>query len=435
MADTRSHGEVKLNKRDIPQITKAAWLELATGKNDAIVEEVLDAVIAGELEVSNMGTRRKAIAQVGLLMSDMQTCLNEDLHSIASIEGKDPVAKMCELADTSEEAIKQCVLNAPKRFSAISEKDRKALKDDPDAMTGRLTASFPPIIRQWISSANMRATRVQQRAFEDSNEDATPLDKWKLEGNEVFEIQLPSSLRDTCQNELGEDDNLKRYVIVIKHDNTDSEVMKMIPKDIEFDLVKGSMCYGLHMFPQDSRHTTKEELKKMFQWIKVINTNKASAAVMLGCLGGKVGEVEEVLKESFCNAGTAIGVWTKPGKWNKNKEVGLNHDIEFYVRGWSNTENDKLPVERFKGGEETRSRTIEAPAIKNKLKNKVTNEAYNATEENPYVRTSFIVVHKSCQLTRISSRVASVDDIPVLCRCLYEFENHIVFYHTYFQGY
>jgi hypothetical protein len=86
------------------------------------------------------------------------------------------------------------------------------------------------------------------------------------------------------QSPLGDKDDMKRYLVLIKADNSDAGAMyKGHPSGIKFSMVKGSMNFGLNMFGGDSDHTSANELGKLMEWL-AINNEDTPCSVFLGCL-------------------------------------------------------------------------------------------------------------------------------------------------------
>jgi hypothetical protein len=160
--------------------------------------------------------------------------------------------------------------------------------------------------------------------------------------------------------------------------------MAAMPRGINIDMMKGSMDYGMRQYAGGTEHTSASDLKKLFEWFAIYNEDHP-CSVFLGCMPEKIGMVMEVMAP-YCNAGTVAGAWYKPYKFNKNPDVGLDCDLEHRVIGW-HTQDGKL-LGSFFGTKNERSRISNFPAILQKLRDKEHDQAFNASEENPLVRTS-----------------------------------------------
>lgn len=225
-------------------------------------------------------------------------------------------------------------------------------------------------------------------------------EKLKNQHNEVFKIVWPETDR-TFISDGTDTDDLNRYVVLIYGDNRDAGLMSKAMPDVKLQLIKGSMNYGLNMFEMDNGHTTEEDLVKLFSWIKIVNENSSevptNAAVMLSCMPQQLGMVEKTMQAEFCNAGTAITVWHKPNKFQKNPAVGLVSDLECMVKGWRSA-TGKLPADMFRYKDsETKTRLFQAGAVINKLQD---NERKGLQQDGgePTGETRIFVSIKACIL-------------------------------------
>ena len=106
---------------------------------------------------------------------------------------------------------------------------------------------------------------------------------------------------------------------------------------MEHQLKNDNNYYGFSMFEADTAHTSEDDLVQLFRWINTFNEGdaevKKNAVVVLSCMPQYLGMVEKVMKQDFCNAGTAICAGTSPTSSRKNPAVGLVSDLEFMVSG------------------------------------------------------------------------------------------------------
>jgi hypothetical protein len=224
---------------------------------------------------------------------------------------------------------------------------------------------------------------LNKRRGQEGVEQESRADELKNEHNTVFEFQLP--LQQMEHLKAHDDDDLKRHLVLVNADNTNQKaVIAAIPPGLKFDIMKGSMNYGMDMYPGDNKHTSADDLKKLFEWFGIYNEDHP-CSVFLGCMPEKLGMVMDTLA-AYCNAGTVAAAWYKPWKFNQNPVVGLDCDLEHRVIGW-HTQDGKL-LGSFFGSKKERSRISNFPAILQKLRDKENNQVFNASEENPLVRTS-----------------------------------------------
>ena len=252
--------------------------------------------------------------------------------------------------------------------------------------------SYPQQIGAWVRKVNLNIQHLERQSDLDAGEEVKSMaEQLKMDGNEVFEIQLHHSMVGS-RSPLGDKDDMKRYLVLIKADNTDADaVYQGLPKGIRFSMVKGSVNFGLGMYDGDSDHTNAKELGQLMEWL-AINNEETPCSVFLGCLPDHMVMVAEAMETHFCNAGTEYCVWYKPYKFVKNPVKGLGQDLEFRVVGWR-APGGKL-LDSFFRKPDQRSRVANFPPS-NKLKNKETGVIYCPAEENSLVRTCHTRFHNS----------------------------------------
>jgi hypothetical protein len=293
----------------------------------------------------------------------------------------------------SQEDLRRVVINMPsKEFGPLTKSKRDALASKPRELRVAMLTSYPMQIGEWVRRVELQMKHLDRQAgAEADGEEKTMAEQLKTEHNEVFEFQLHHSMAGS-RSPLGDQDDMKRYLVLIKADNSDADaVMAGLPKGVQFSVVKGSMNFGLNMFEGDSEHTSAEELGKLMEWLAV-NNEDTPCSVFLGCLPDHMATVKETLVDKFCNAGAEYCVWYKPYKFVKNPVKGLGHDLEFRVVGWRSP-NGKLLDQFFRKPNE-RSRVTNFPPC-NKLRSKETGKMYCAAEETPLVRTRHTRYHSS----------------------------------------
>ena len=380
----------KIRDEDIPVLTQSMCKDVVTAAGDgSLVEEVLNMVINGIILPTEMGKMRKSLSNMTTVEADIMSLAEDAIETLHDEEEDDSnwdTMKRC--GEFTQEDFRDTVINimSGKMYGSLGKKQRERLKSTPKQLAAAITNSLPQCVQQWVRKVQLKARLLKMKDRASNNAEASYFEQLSNDGNEVFEFQLHHSMRGFSQSPLGKDDDMKRYLVLIHADNTDGDkVLKGLPPDIHFSMVKGSMNYGLDMFEGDERPTNAAELGKLFAWLKVFNEDKP-CSVFLGCMPEQMGMVSKAMQDGFCNAGTECGVWYKPYKYSKHPAIGLVPDVEFRVIGWCSENGKKLA--RFFSDPRSRSRVTVAPAVTVKLTDKKTKLAYNPTEENPVVSTS-----------------------------------------------
>ena len=374
----------EIRMEDTPALSQTHCFNSCVVGGEDLLLEVQAMVINGQLALGDMVQMRKSLGNLALVQQDMTDVADDACWELQN-EGEDKWDTLMRLGVFSQEDFRGCVLNLPaKQNQPMTDAQRRKYATQPVRLKGMIKAKFAPNIAAWLRTANLRAQfLLKKQRGQEGEEEKSRADELKNEHNTVFEFQLP--IQEMGQLKAHDDDDMKRHLVLIQADNTDQKsVIDAMPQGVKFDMMKGSMDYGMRQYPGDAEHTSADDLKKLFEWFGIYNEDHP-CSVFLGCMPEKIGMVMDAL-EPYCNAGTVAGAWYKPYKFNKNPVVGLDCDLEHRVIGW-HTQDGKL-LGSFFGEKDQRSRVTSFPAILQKLRDKINDQVFNASEENPLVRTS-----------------------------------------------
>jgi hypothetical protein len=124
-----------------------------------------------------------------------------------------------------------------KMYASLGKNQRKKLATKPKQLAAAITNSLPSCAQQWVRRAHMKAKLHEMKGRENKDGEASMLEQLKRDGNEVLEFQLHHSMREFCESPLGEDDDMKRYLVLIHADNTDGDkVLEGLPPRIHYSM-------------------------------------------------------------------------------------------------------------------------------------------------------------------------------------------------------